>query len=1615
MRPAARIDGRRADDFAREIRRYAPQYTPDLDLADEGVGSALVGIFARLAEAIALRLDRAPHKHFVAFLDRLGIVQLPATPATTAVTFKLASGLESGVLVPADARVSAPGEEGEIPFETVADLMAIPGAIQAVYGADPLEDAVFRPPPGFLAPEPKTATALVYRVQSFTAAGAKTLQLDHVTDLKPGAYLRIDCKEKRIVRKVDEGNIVTVDRPIERDVEADAAVTPIRDFEVFDGINLQEHVLYLGDSRVLATKDAAEIMLKVTLVEGTGALASPLDLAWEFWTKTDKPEDQGHWEPLGLTADGTGGLSTSGTVVLAKPAELEIKSSKVGPTETRWIRGRLRGKLAPGTVLPVVDSIQVGIQSVPAAKAAGTTNGIKPDQGFYNATPLDLQVPNVGFLPFGTEPRQFDQFYIASKEAFSKAGAEVKLNFDLDLQTLATPALVNTSAGLRAYSVGLRGRLYELDLASGTWQMLGSPYEAPLTDRPQGSGFAPLKNAIPSAVSNNAGSKVLVFVTTQDSLTPKDPPSRLWVHYHETGQPPGIWIDLQLPTGVTTASNPAAVRLPPAMAPLFARVFIVSGNRVYSRDIAESGATQGDWVDHGVAPNATKLDPFPFAIATGTSVLVFVNSDGGFQRLETPKVGKGVWDPTRSDTAFALCSRPFAQLTGGAGAAAKVFVHATVVGGGQVPSLFECDTGTLVGGRFHWDNLLAPQGTVALQAGELPSAPGGYIDDPSQAITKEGKHIFIRGSDNRLWQRLDGTAVGQRAWVDHTRAGDPNLRESPAVVVDGTAASNPRSATVIAASTGNSLVRWVFEQRKGKAPGTPAAAPTGGRAVLLADSIAGAFVGQTLRITAGTGIGQGQPVDAYDATARVARVDTPFAPVPDETSDCEIGTVAAGYVAVGFARKGCDRAFVVHDVPADSWTAVASLVSVKGDWLKVESYSRPTGVVVMERAMDTVANGDAIELFAELLAGTTEFRATGDSGAIPELSWEYWNGRGWLSLPASDGTRNLLTNGSVVIKPLPAIVATEVAGQENYWVRARLVGGDYGRETFKIVNNQVVSDKSSLRPPKVLQVLIEYEAQPVTPEACVTANNLDYLDQTAACQLAGAHFTPFQPLSVKSLALFIGLDQPFQTGPVRLLLDAAERDFDPDKLPALSWQFRKDHDWRDLDADDGSVALTRQGVLTLSASAALTRDTLFGQPLFWIQGTLRMPPGATRADYPLPLLRGLFLNTVNAIQGETVTDEIVGSSDGEPGQRRRLQRANVLGAAEIRVQEPLSFAERQQLEREGGEDSVVVRSDLTGTWVRWGETRAFFNCGPDDRVYSIDRAASELRFGDGVHGRIPPAGTDNIRAFRYRTGGGTIGNVAPRTIATLVTAVAGVESVLNPTAADGGSDATDTDQMLTIGPRQISHRGRAVSTTDFEELACEASREVAKARCLATTNLVRGGAARRDPCDSRQRHEARPSRGWVSLIIVPQSPDPLPCPSLQLRRVVAAYLRDRAPGLVASGARIVVRPPDYVVVSVRATIFVVSIDQLAQVEREAQGALQTFLHPLRGGADGTGWEFGRALTQSDVFAVLERVRNLDRVETFTFSFGGKTSTEDVTIGPNELIAGGTHELQIRKA
>jgi hypothetical protein len=62
---------------------------------------------------------------------------------------------------------------------------------------------------------------------------------------------------------------------------------------------------------------------------------------------------------------------------------------------------------------------------------------------------------------------------------------------------------------------------------------------------------------------------------------------------------------------------------------------------------------------------------------------------------------------------------------------------------------------------------------------------------------------------------------------------------------------------------------------------------------------------------------------------------------------------------------------------------------------------------------------------------------------------------------------------------------------------------------------------------------------------------------------------------------------------------------------------------------------------------------------------------------------------------------------------------------------------------------------------RWVEVRSLSDSGPDDRHYVVVRgdAGVSVQFGDGRHGRRPPAGETTVRAV-YGSGLGSAGNVS---------------------------------------------------------------------------------------------------------------------------------------------------------------------------------------------------------------------------------------------------------------
>jgi len=99
-------------------------------------------------------------------------------------------------------------------------------------------------------------------------------------------------------------------------------------------------------------------------------------------------------------------------------------------------------------------------------------------------------------------------------------------------------------------------------------------------------------------------------------------------------------------------------------------------------------------------------------------------------------------------------------------------------------------------------------------------------------------------------------------------------------------------------------------------------------------------------------------------------------------------------------------------------------------------------------------------------------------------------------------------------------------------------------------------------------------------------------------------------------------------------------------------------------------------------------------------------------------------------------------------------------------------------------------------------------------------------------------------------------------------------------------------------------------------------------------------------------------------------------PSNEVLARVSQHLDERR----LLGTRLIVSPPHYQWLSAEVALHPDPAVDGARVRQEALDALYVYLHPLRGGPDGTGWPFGRTVTSAELLGVLQRVLGLEAPE-----------------------------------
>ncbi|MFL6414179.1 MAG: hypothetical protein ACJ74Y_00695, partial [Bryobacteraceae bacterium] len=139
------LEHRSAEQFSAEVRSLLGRELPGWPVSGHKAeaGEALVRIFGHLCGTVADRLNRAPYKNLLAFLELQGISLGAAQAARVPLTFQLTEQHLGHVKVPAYTQVAAtpePGEKDPILFETAADLIVTPASLTYIGTKDGTRD-----------------------------------------------------------------------------------------------------------------------------------------------------------------------------------------------------------------------------------------------------------------------------------------------------------------------------------------------------------------------------------------------------------------------------------------------------------------------------------------------------------------------------------------------------------------------------------------------------------------------------------------------------------------------------------------------------------------------------------------------------------------------------------------------------------------------------------------------------------------------------------------------------------------------------------------------------------------------------------------------------------------------------------------------------------------------------------------------------------------------------------------------------------------------------------------------------------------------------------------------------------------------------------------------------------------------------------------------------------------------------------------------------------------------------------------------------------------------------------------------------------------------------------
>lgn len=385
----------------------------------------------------------------------------------------------------------------------------------------------------------------------------------------------------------------------------------------------------------------------------------------------------------------------------------------------------------------------------------------------------------------------------------------------------------------------------------------------------------------------------------------------------------------------------------------------------------------------------------------------------------------------------------------------------------------------------------------------------------------------------------------------------------------------------------------------------------------------------------------------------------------------------------------------------------------------------------------------------------------------------------------------------------------------------------------------------------------------------------------------------------------------------------------------LGYEYETKTGWKPLKViRDNTIGMIKSGIITLLFQGKTGEEGLCRDNGYHIR--IRLLEG----EYDVyPILEYFYENPVEVIQWETIVRngerQRLGKGNGFPNQAFFLQADHILGeSVEIQVENVLHAKEMEP-------------------WTRVGD---FSRSGPEDKHFTVDEAAGQIRFGDGYHG-MAPEGFIELTSLKKTLG--AEGNVKKGQLHFAKGKASCGFTGLNPASTWGGADGESLEDSLKRLNSEIQKIQYAVTSEDYEN------------RIKAVPGLM---------IQNVKAVEGKEDNS-VYVVVKPFRSGQQEELSAEYRKNIMDYLEQ----VRIIGTRIQLFSPDLIEISLYMNLELYSYFQ--GIEEIIKKKIAAYFKENQD-------EFGKPVIYSTVYGFIESIENVKRIHTLTIETQGQRITRN---------------------